>query len=384
MDSISRRYFCFTLAGAAVAAAGTAALGPMALAKAPEKRGTKPIPDIGTLLIPMQDNRLTLFSPHNGATKTIGLPDIVPHSVITASALGSIAYVAGRRGLAMLEISSAKVIGTVMPSAGMVFSGHGCLTADGKRLLLCERYRGYEKPGEISVRDSSSLRELNRFSTTCRNPISVALAEQEGHLIVGHRGVRGQQGEALWPADLSYHDLQTGKVIKSVVPRDPFWGASHFDLGQEGEVVVSTQHFFELQGESPAGPYEEEFVFPTPLMIGKKDAENWDYIMPQEVKLRMKLGHSIRVDRARNRFIVVHDAGNLVSLVDIKTRKLISHANIQRPSGIEISRDGRYYIVVTRDCDIHLLSPENLSVLHSLKNTNLNPDKIGPDHIAIV
>src|SRR5690606_32020308 len=144
-----------------------------------------------------------------------------------------------------------------------------------------------------------------------------------------------------------------GRLIKKMVPRDPFWGPSHFDLNKEEEIAISTQHFFELDGESESGAYSEQFSFPTPLLVGDRSGESWDYLMPSELKLRMKLGHCIRVDRSRNRFFVVHDIRNLVGRWDMAAKKPISHVSIPRPAGIEISKDGLQYIVVTRDCDVY-------------------------------
>jgi|GEM_PF-4648993 len=323
--------------------------------------------------------KLVIFDSKSGSVSEIPVPNREPHSVIVNPAVPRQALVLdqARRTAALVDLVDKKVIAETMPAKAFSFSGHGCYSADGKILYLAEFPSDLSAQGHVTLRDPKSLKILRSFKTGTRWSHNVALIKKGDVLAVGHRGSTIEENKPNSGGLFTFLSARTGEILERVEPENSRYFLNHFDMTADETILISTQSYY--------GSKEKIVDLPTPIMIGKMGQKMpWNYIIPDSLRPRMLHNHSIVVDRMRNRALLAHQGGGLVSVWDLATNTVIKTFELQTPQGIAISPGGDHYVLGSQSNKTLFVNAHSLELELSLPGSHFGISGDGPLHFTIV
>ncbi|MGZ3650816.1 MAG: DUF1513 domain-containing protein [Bdellovibrionota bacterium] len=348
------------------------------------------------LLLPMHGN-LVVFNVESRQFRSIPIANFNPHSVIINPARPREALVIDQVGatgtktqISLVDIVAGTVKASCMPEEGLGFSGHGCISADGRHLFLCENFlenayseNGKKIPGRVTVRDASTLAILKILPGHGAWAHNVMFLD-EARLVVGFQGTKGRRGEPKSGGEIAVISAESGKLISQYFPSNPNWSLNHFDLTDGKGVVISAQTTYSAFSKEHPGTMTEVDLS-APIIFGNVDRDDWAYRAPDEIQSKMLRNHTLVVDRKRNRALVAHQLGGLVSFWDIGEKKLLSTLSILHPQGISLMPKGDSYVVVTKEKTILFVDANTLKISKSFSGEQLPmPPVEGPLHIASI
>jgi hypothetical protein len=336
------------------------------------------VPSVGVVLMPMA-GKLVLFDSGTGAVTEIPVPNQEPHSVLVHPLRPREALVLDQaaRTATLVDLKDRIILAGASPTAQFSFSGHGCYSADGKILYLAEFPNDLTAQGLITLRDPQSLRILRSFRTGARWSHNVALLRNGTVLAVGHRGSVKEENRPNSGGLFTFLSAKDGKLLEKVTPADSHYFLNHFDVTEDETIVISTQSYY--------GPKDKIIDLPTPLMIGKMGQHKpWSYPMPAELKAKMLHNHTLVVDKKRNRALVAHQNGALVSIWDLATQAPVKLIDLEEPQGIALSTDGSRYVIGSRSNLTLIVNSASLEIEAKLPGTHFGVSGIGPQHIAVI
>ena len=285
----------------------------------------------------------------------------------------------------LVDLMERRVVGGCEAAADHVYSGHGCLSADGKLLYLCENFRANlsspsakKVSGRVIVRDALTLKPLREMPTHGSWVHNVMFMKKDRFLVVGMEATEGPSGSPPSGGQILFLSAADGKLLGHYLPSDPHWSLNHFDLTPDEELVVAAQTKYLLPGDGKV--YRD---YTAPILFGRMGETEWKKVMPEPLRDHMLRNHTVCVDRIRHRAIVAHDVGCRVSVWDLGTHDLVGMLEIENPRGLAISLDGSRYLVTSKAKNLTYVDATSLKVLNTL--TGLGPKGLdGPQHITVV
>ncbi|MGE3263073.1 MAG: DUF1513 domain-containing protein [Bacteriovoracia bacterium] len=343
------------------------------------------------LLLPMVGS-LGIYRPKIDELRFIAVPNVNTHSVVPNPARPREVLVLDQveTHASLVDIAQERLLATCSPVDGFVFSGHGCISADGRYLFLCENHKDNQSPsvkkkipGHITVRDASSLQVLRTIPAHGAWAHNVMFMRGESILAVGYQATEGAANEPKRGAEMLFLSASEGAILERFVPPDTHWSLNHFDFTHDDKIIVAAQTTY-VDGAKASGDLVIKDLV-APVLMGKPGQKNWTQNMPPSLASSMIRNHTVFVDRERRRALVAHQLGGHVSVWDTDKEQLISALEIDNPQGICATLDGRYYVVVNKEKTIIFLEAETLKISRRIDGRNMSRAGLdGPQHIAMI
>jgi len=174
------------------------------------------------------------------AHECLALPDKPGHALI----------VARRPGEYLLEVDfiSGQIVNQTTAESGSHFYGHACLLPDGQHICTSENH--YVKgEGRIVIRDKATLKVIDKFYSGGIGPHQIKTMPDNKTLVVANGGIlthpsqpRKKLNLRTMRPNLSYLDLNNGKVIDSFELKNHQLSIRHLDVAKSGKVVIGAQY----------------------------------------------------------------------------------------------------------------------------------------------
>lgn len=159
----------------------------------------------------------------DGKTEEIALPffghtlEQSPHQHSVAATFEQF----GRRG-AIVDLRNRKILGEVKTKEGNTFIGHAAYSPDGKLIYTVE-HNHPAKNGEVSIRDSTTLKHIQTMSSFGLVPHDCRVIDSGRQLVVANNA---------GPGNISYIELSSGKLLNQI-RSDRDLVLSHFDISSD-------------------------------------------------------------------------------------------------------------------------------------------------------
>jgi hypothetical protein len=197
-------------------------------------------------------------------------PKVVPlpflgHSVLTHPVRPDWVVAFERWGpyAAVVDIHTLAVVRLIKLPLGRRFFGHGCFSPDGHR-LFASQMDDLQQQGIISVLNSDSFEEIGRFNSGGLFPHECRISLDKRSLMVanlsppGSRMVPGSDGVP-HPSVLSWIDLDTSRVTKTISMGNPAAVFGHFAMSEDGFIAIG--------GRAQKGPSPLYLIDPTGALM---------------------------------------------------------------------------------------------------------------------
>lgn len=318
---------------------------------------------------------------------TFEVPNKKPHAIEISPANPHIGVVVDQGGdcATLVNLFEERILAITQPTPGYVFSGHGCFSPDGKHLLLCENPPNvFDKDppsGRVTVRGVFSGLAVEKIIPSA-GPLAHAVAffNDGVTLAVGYRGTRGEVGQPKKGGKFSFISFSDGRIIGEYVPPISHLSLSHFAVTNDDRILAASQSFYSSSKPDPNGK-EVTLDLPCPILLGSRRRKQWEMRFPEELKSRMVRNHSVVIDSFRNRALVAHQFGGLVTSWDLKNFQFLQSLSVDDPQGLAITKDG--YWVVTKNKTLLMVDPLSLRINQRVDGALLGPsDLVGPLHMA--
>lgn len=336
---------------------------------------------VGLVLMPMNEKLLVLDT-KNFSHYEIKIPNKKPHSVFVHPKNKQFAWIIDQASdcLSIVDLYSNCFVQAAKPAHAYEFSGHGCFNQAGDLLYTTQYPLSHEGASMVVAYRPHSLDIQHKFSSYGARSHNLALLENESVMMVGHQGLHGKVGDPLTGSCMNFISIKGEKLILGHEPDNPYLFMNHFDLRKDESVVVSTQSIYYFSDSSnPDQPQRHSLI--TPLGFGSLRDKKWNYVFDDSIKMRMHHNHTVAVDRVRDRSVVAHQLGYLISIWDNKTQSVIKFFDLgeDEPRGIGIFED--IYVVNTMKNRVLFISADSLEIVHRWESPNIAGE--GALHLAI-
>lgn len=146
-----------------------------------------------------------------------------------------------------LNTSTGEVDGRFECADDRYMHGHGCFSADGKKLFSTESSISSGQ-GKIAIRDSKTLELIGEFESYGIGPHEVKLMPDGFTLVVANGGLltHPDSGRKVLNLDtmrstLSYIDSRSGELISEHTVPEPKASIRHLDVAPDGTVAIALQ-----------------------------------------------------------------------------------------------------------------------------------------------
>ena len=234
---------------------------------------------------------------------------------------GELLFFARRPGrhLTVLDARSGEILLQREAAEGFHYYGHGCLSADGKRLYTTENHYANDGAGAIGVYDAERDYQLiQHFDCRGIGPHQLALMPDGDTLVIAIGGIKtlpdsGRDTlnpDSLAPA-LIYMDRHSGTVVERVALDNPALSLRHLDVARDGRVVVGTQN----QASTPGGQ---------PLVYWHRRGQALQPFLDGDIPLPLRQDYvaSVSIDSAGHYAVTTLPRDNLVCLWDMRRSQL--------------------------------------------------------------
>lgn len=272
---------------------------------------------------------LAVFQPLEKKKQLIEL-DFLPHG-IAVDPLNPLRLVVCEKigpGAAVIDLSTMKLVQKIQSPVDRWFYGHGEFSADGKTIYTTETYNVDNKRGAIVERDAISFDELGEFPSFGDSPHECQLINGGETMVVTNGG--GNMNGSL--PNISYIDVASRKLIRQEKPTTRALNTGHFYTSDNNDLVVVS------------APRDGSKIRLGGLSIQPSGKAMKTVTSPKKVVSQM-LGESLSVVIDKNIALVTHPEGNMISFWDITSRKFIKKLALEKPRGVTLSHDGKYFIV---------------------------------------
>lgn len=226
------------------------------------------------------------------------------------------------------------------------FYGHGCIDSN-RGVLFSTENNFAEKRGVIAVRDLQSKQLLNEFDSGGIGPHECRLMPDGNTLVVANGGIlthpdkpRSKLNIPTMRPNLTYIDVLTGNVIGQVQLNDHQLSIRHFDVSDQGKVVVGLQ-------------YEGEKHNIQPLIVTHQGEEQFQPMEAEELFWRKMNQYtaSVSIDNVQQRVGVTTPRGHSLSVWDLRNNQLVDSINIRDCAGLSAQQEG--FIVTNGRSELH-------------------------------
>jgi len=273
----------------------------------------------------------------------------------------------GRHG-AVIDLDKKVVTQKIAASDDHIFSGHGTFNATGD-IVFHPEINSKTNAGSICIRDSRSQDILERFPSFGQSPHQCRLIDNAKTLVVCNTG----------SAEINYIDVESQKLIERVSLSNPQLNAGHFDIANDGRLIVSSAAKTDLNKTNIGG------VSIGNIKSGEsEDGKNKNTLLSMtkpEAFIDRMIGEalSIAIDNKRNIAAITHPYSNMVSFWSIDKGELLKAMSVPQPRGITTSLDGKSFILsYHKNTSIILLNTSNFTA-HT--DSIMQPSYISGEHI---
>lgn len=250
-------------------------------------------------------------------------------------------------GAAYLDVANGSLLGTIEPLPGHHFYGHGAFSPDASKLFVVETDLE-TRNGVISVRDPSvGFKPLGEFPSFGKKPHDCALLLEEGLLAVTNGG--GPHGSDDL-ANVSFIDLESGRLVEQLVVSDERRNAGHVALDAERNLAMVSAPREGLPQSEAGG-----------VTLRPTGQPGWTHVAtPSDVCAQM-IGESLSVciDVVTNAAWVTNPSGNLLSEWRIQDAAFIRKLQLPSARGVCLSLDQSTLCVShAASAELGLLNPD--------------------------
>ncbi len=300
-------------------------------------------------------HRLSVVDGKNNDLITLPITQRVHDQALNPVNHNQVVFFARRPGneAYVVDISTQHLQHTFKSQAGRHFFGHGFFTPDANYLVSCEN--AYEKGhGVIVVRDAKTWQVLTEFPANGVGTHQIKLMPDAKTLVVANGGIRTHPDTPrkklnlpTMKPNLSYIDLNTGKVLASYEPIHHQMSIRHIDINQQGKVAIAMQHQGSLLDEVPLIAFhhgEEQ------LQYAKDENTLWQ-------RMKHYVG-SIAFNAAGDIAAATSPRGNLIVFWDATQQSHISKQKIPDVSGVAYTREDKAFIASNGKGNIYFINPD--------------------------
>jgi len=304
--------------------------------------------------------KMVIWNIHTGALEEIPVPFHV-HSVVfspkTSTFLGIQKW---RDQMFSLDWKSRKINKVLKNTKHRQFIGHGVMHPEHKQIYVSEglfpRTTVNYAEGKITLRDIHTLKWIEEFPSHGENPHDIRLLQRGEVLVVCNQGTINQRPETR--SNIAFIQRRTGKLLTKIQAPSLQQNFAHMDLLSDTEVLAVTKS---RQKSS------NNFIVKASVN-GKMELFDNGNLKGKTVDEIL----SVAVDQKRRIVAATNPKGQRVLFWDINTRKLIKSINtFEKPLGISMTKDGRFYIVSDIRQGTALLNADTLQLENHFLPKNL-------------
>jgi len=273
------------------------------------------------------------------------------------------------KGACEIDLKQGIVTRTIETSANREFYGHGAYSNDGSLLYCTETIVEGDYKGIIAVRDAKTHNYLGEFPSFGSSPHDCRLVDDGKTLVITNGGGKI---DGIAP-NVSYIDVATETLIDSLSFDTQTINAGHLDITSSGKLAVVSAQRSGLPEKALGG-------------ISIKQQDNKLHTITQPKKLIERLydeSLSVCINESNDVVGVTTPTGNLVSFWNLNTSQLLHYYILPNPRGIELTLDGKYFVVSYGQGDpaeaICLICAETLQ---HIKGSDLSHTGITGSHLT--
>ena len=254
------------------------------------------------------------FLPHG-----IAVDPLNPSRIIVCEKIGP--------GAALVDLQALSVIQPITSPNNRWFYGHCAFSADGKTIYTTETYQK-DKRGAIVERDAITLEELGEFPSFGESPHECQLLDSGNTMAVTNGG--GNMNGGL--PNISYIDVNSRELTRQEKPTTRALNTGHFYTSSDQDLVVAS------------APRDGNKLGLGGISIQPYGKAMKTVSSPKKVVSQMR-GESLSVTIHNDVALVTHPDGNMISFWNTHTRKFIQQLPFEKPRGVTLSHDKRFFIV---------------------------------------
>ncbi len=290
----------------------------------------------------------------------IELPIVHRHAIVLAPgrepAYAFFPELEGRKAC-LVDLKRQEVVASIEPDGkAHQFSGHACFSADGESIFVPEFFAEENAgPGVVVERRLPDLSVKRKIATGQFRPHNLILSSNGKKMLVGHYGRSRSPGEPPSEGGAVLIDLKTGKPTPAYNSENPYLAYCHLERDDDDNVFISTRSW--------AG-YKQLM---SPVLFGTLTGQEWESRLPEDLKDRFRFNFSLRYSPSTEVLGVAHLEGKMVSFWNPEKKKLlgITELSEKSPLGLEISPDGKYFILNTTDNGLVFIEAESRKLIRS-------------------
>jgi hypothetical protein len=220
----------------------------------------------------------------------------------------------GRQGV-LVDMKDRKVLAQIESSPSNIFFGHCAFNSAGSIMLTTED-NPYQPHGKLVIRDALTLKAIESLDSFGANPHECRSPDGGKTVMVVNGGYPGAD------PDLSWVDLQSGKLQNQINLRSVGVTYSHGDISSDNWVCVSGLRI-RIQ------PLSDLIVFISPY------GEVLRPVFPKDIARRMK-GEALSIAFLDNTPLVAVTLplSNMMLVINYKTQTLVEAIPLKEPHGV--------------------------------------------------
>jgi len=234
------------------------------------------------------------------------------------------------RGACEIDLKQGIVTRTIETRPNRQFYGHGAYSRDGQLLYCTETITEGDYEGVIAVRDAGTHEYLGDFPSYGSSPHDCRLVNDGATLVVTNGG--GKLNGAA--PNVSYIDVRSQTLIERLEFDSEHVNAGHLDITSDGKLAVVSAQREGLPEKALGGiSFRRDGV----LRTIKEPTKLVEHLFDESL--------SVCIHEPGNIVGATTPAGNLVTFWNIESGELLHYYILQNPRGIELTRDGNYFVV---------------------------------------
>jgi len=252
------------------------------------------------------------------------------------------------KGACEVDLVAGEVLRPIETASNRRFYGHGAFSRDASLLYATETIVEGDFDGLIAVRDARTHEYLGEFPTYGSSPHDCVLIDDGRVLAITNGG--GPRGGVA--PSVTYVDVETQKLVEKLEFSTPDINAGHLSVSSAGDLAVISAQREGLK------PYENTGG----VTLRPRGGDFTTVASPSDVVERM-FGEtlSLCIDERRRIVAATTPIANLVTFWNLETGELVRHYAAHNPRGINLSLDGRFFVLsYEKPPQLSLLSTETL------------------------
>ena len=248
--------------------------------------------------------------------------------------------------------------------------GHGCFSADGKKLFTTEADLKTGQ-GKIVVRDSNTYQPITEYDSYGIGPHEIKLMSDQITLVVANGGIhtRPETGRKKLNlvsmfSTLTYIDSRTGKLLEAISVEEPKSSIRHLDVAQDGSVAIAIQ----LQRKA-AG--HNNIVALTGVHQRGKSIRLFDAPETLLAKMNDYVG-SVAINNQTRIAGFACPKGNLVAFWDMDKGNLVGYHAFNDACGVAVTADQKHFVTSSSVGQLRFIHADSLIEDRDRRITNQN------------